>query len=80
MRGMVMYGPRDVRIEERLPLVEAAAGYEAMDERTAIKVLLHPRSRCCSIRREAAERPVDANNFCTSARVKERVSETRPRG
>ena len=25
-----------------LPLAEAAAGYEAMDERTAIKVLLHP--------------------------------------
>ena len=25
-----------------LPLEEAAAGYEAMDERRAIKVLLHP--------------------------------------
>jgi len=25
-----------------LPLAEAAAGYEAMDERTATKVLLHP--------------------------------------
>jgi threonine dehydrogenase-like Zn-dependent dehydrogenase len=28
--------------DRELPLAEAASGYEAMDERTAIKVLLHP--------------------------------------
>jgi threonine dehydrogenase-like Zn-dependent dehydrogenase len=56
MRGAVMHGPGDVRVEERddpridpgrvfdleLPLADASAGYEAMDERRAIKALLRP--------------------------------------
>ena len=58
MRGAVLYGPRDVRFEERLvwdrkvnpgkvfdmtlPLDQVAQAYSAMDERRAIKTLLRP--------------------------------------
>jgi threonine dehydrogenase-like Zn-dependent dehydrogenase len=64
MRGAVMHGPGDVRVEERdeprvveptdaiirvsavfdleLPLEDIAAGYEAMNERPAVKALVRP--------------------------------------
>ena len=53
MRGAILYGPHDIRVEHRddptiiaptdaitFPLDQAADGYRAMDERRAIKTLL----------------------------------------
>jgi len=48
MQGAVLYGPRDVRFEERdtptimQPTDAIAEGYRAMNERRAIKTLLRP--------------------------------------
>jgi hypothetical protein len=48
MGGAVLYGPRDVRFEERdaqtimLLLDQVAEDYRAMDERRAIKTLPRP--------------------------------------
>lgn len=43
MKGAVLYGPRDVRFEEREdPQTQVAEAYRAMDERRAIKSLLRP--------------------------------------
>lgn len=43
MRGALIYGPGDVRFEERadpvIPLAEVADAYRAMDDRRAVKVL-----------------------------------------
>lgn len=54
MRVAVLHGPRDVRFEERVQpkiikptdaaLDQVAEGYRAMDERRAIKTLLHPQA------------------------------------
>jgi hypothetical protein len=38
MKATMLYGPRDVRFEER----PVAQGYRAMDERRAIEALLRP--------------------------------------
>ncbi len=44
MRGTVLYGPRDIRFEDReSPAIEQLAeGYRTMDERRAIKALYGP--------------------------------------
>jgi len=43
MQATVLYGPRDIRFENRvdltLPLDQVAEGYRAMDERRAVKTL-----------------------------------------
>jgi len=44
MRGAVLYGPRNLRFDERdtPTIIQVAEGYRAMDERRAIKTLLRP--------------------------------------